>query len=105
LGGVGHDADCEVMNERVVPRRASYAHVAMESDIEAGQRGAPSPADRIRERIAEERTLYNHYLTHARKMLEQEDLHGLWDAAANASEVSNRIDGLTDALKALEGRE
>ena len=42
-----------------------------------------------------------HYLDHARRMLDIEDLHGLWDAAVNASEVSNRIDGLEEAAAAL----
>jgi hypothetical protein len=65
----------------------------------------PSPADRIRERIAQKRALYEHYLVHAKQMLGAEDLHGLWDSGANASEVHTGIDELEWCLKVLEGRE
>jgi hypothetical protein len=65
-------------------------------------RALPAPADRIRARIAEKREEYAEYLAHARLRLREEDLHGLWDCGANASEVSNYIDGLEFALRALE---
>lgn len=52
-------------------------------------------------KLTGQRELYRHYLNHAARMLAIEDLHGLWDAAVNASEVSNKIDGLEEALAAL----
>jgi hypothetical protein len=58
-------------------------------------------ANAIRARIKEERKLYAHYLVHVDRMKEQEDLHGGWDAFANASEVSNRIDMLEWCLGQL----
>lgn len=58
-------------------------------------------SDRIRARIAEKREEYAEYLAHAKIRLREEDLHGLWDCGANASEVSNYIDGLLFALEAL----
>ena len=80
-----------------------------QSDYYKRQHTAQSPqpdrltagANAIRARIKEERVLYTHYLTHIDQMRAQEDLHGGWDAFANASEVSNRIDGLMFALEAL----
>lgn len=65
----------------------------------------PSPADRLKEAITKWEARYAHYLLHAQKMLDMEDLHGLWDAAMNASEVSNRPDQLREDLAVIEGRE
>lgn len=59
-------------------------------------------AEKIRSRLAEKREEYAEYMSHARLRLREEDLHGLWDCGANASEVSNYIDGLEYALRALE---
>jgi hypothetical protein len=65
------------------------------------KRGAPAGLDVIRVKLAKDRQLYRHYLLHAKKMLDEEDLHGLWDAAMNASEVHNRMDSYAEALAAL----
>lgn len=62
--------------------------------------GRSNGVDIIRAKLAKDRQLYRHYLLHAQKMLDEEDLHGLWDAAMNASEVSNRMDAYTEALAA-----
>ena len=58
---------------------------------------------RIRERYEEKQAEYDDYLAHARLRLREQDLHGLWDCGANASEVSNYMDGLRFALELLEG--
>lgn len=60
-----------------------------------------TPAAAIRQRLAEKREEYADYLAHARIRLREEDLHGLWDCGANASEVSNYIDALLFCLKAM----
>lgn len=60
-----------------------------------------SPVAQIRERLRQKREEYAEFLGHAKTRLREEDLHGLWDCGANASEVSNYIDGLEFALVAL----
>lgn len=62
-----------------------------------------TPAEKIRERIREKREEYADFVNHLRMRTREEDLHGAWDASVNAAEVSNYIDGLEFALKAVEG--
>lgn len=88
---VGHDKDCPVMSEQA---SGGPAHV----DIDGARQ-------RIRERIAEKRVLYEHYRAHARKMLDINDAHGSWDASVNMSEVSCAIDEAEACLAIVEGRE
>lgn len=57
----------------------------------------------IRARISEKREEYADFMRHLGVRAREEDLHGVWDAAVNATEVSNYIDGLEYALDVLTG--
>lgn len=59
-------------------------------------------ADKIRQRIAEKRAEYENYKGYLAMRAREEDLHGVWDASINMSEVSMYIDGLEFALAAVE---
>lgn len=128
---VGHDADCEVMSEKAPHSRPTWSldgncmrhevyrcATCLQSPCltQPSSPGAPqippepqdtgkSAATRIRERIAEKRSLYEHYHQHTKRMWEEHDAHGGWDSFINGSEVSNRIDELEWCLAVIEGRE
>lgn len=65
-------------------------------------RDAGSPAARIKARIDEKQAEYENMRGYLAYRTREEDLHGMWDAAVNMSEISNYIDGLKFALEAME---
>jgi hypothetical protein len=56
---------------------------------------------KIRKRLTQKRAEYDDFRGHMAFRMREEDAHGCWDAAVNMSEVSNFIDGLEFALRAL----
>lgn len=69
---------------------------------------APPPSDlrweaidRLRQRRLEKREEYADYERHHVMRVREADLHGMWDCAVNMAEVSNYLDALDFALKAL----
>ncbi len=60
-----------------------------------------SAAAAIRTRLKQKQEEYRDFLEHGRIRLQEEDLHGVWDVAVNATEVAAYIDGLVFALQAM----
>jgi hypothetical protein len=57
--------------------------------------------DAISRRRDEKQVEYENYRSYMEIRLREEDLHGCWDAAVNMSEVSNYIEALEYALRAM----
>jgi len=55
----------------------------------------------LRARLAEKQAEYDDFHRHGMVRWKEHDLHGAWDAAINATEVSSYMDGLRYALEVL----